>query len=649
MSIETKEISQTAMALVLGIQHQVKYYLSKVHVSDNDFERYKGKTLPELKNEKYIFKTYPFTKFTKKGGKDICGQKDNAMTTPKEVGEYVAKEYSPMAFAIVRRFFGLTPESMIESICGEGNLTPPNLGSGKSGSLFMFTKDHKFVIKVIPKREEKILCKIFPLYFSYIQENPQTLIPRFYGMFRIKPQKDEEYRYVVMNNLFPNDNFPLQYKFDLKGSMYGRKANEKERSKKSPCFKDLDFVEQKAQIHIGPKLLQPFKEQVEKDSGLMAKMHLIDYSMLVGVHNLTDEELEFACKKLGIEVNKTKKEKVIEGDKERKHKEKEDKDKIENTKDNITGEPAQKQDENKSNETEEKENGSKQEESMQNINKQEESKQTIEESKQEEPKQEEPKQEEPKQEESKQEESKQEESKQEESKQEEQKQEEQKQEEQKQEEQKQEEQKQKEQKQKEQKQKEQKQEEQKQTIEEETKDESKKSESSVALSSITSTQSMSKKDVTETSSIGSVETTKSTKEELKQVVKRPRASTVFTEQRVDKNLSKEGSTSLTKSRRKKSDKVADAQEFLKSLEIPKPADFIFTDYEGGLLARNSKGELTGELYYLGIIDILMDYTARKKLETVVKGVAAGGADQVSSVSPSHYSRRFIKFILSNTK
>ncbi|ENY64688.1 phosphatidylinositol-4-phosphate 5-kinase, putative, partial [Entamoeba histolytica HM-1:IMSS-A] len=362
MSVETKEISQTAMALVLGIQHQVKYYLSKVHVSDNDFEKYKGKTLPELKNEKYIFKTYPFTKFTKKGGKDICGQKDNEMTTPKEVGEYVAKEYSPMAFAIVRRFFGLTPESMIESICGEGNLTPPNLGSGKSGSLFMFTKDHKFVIKVIPKREEKILCKIFPLYFSYIQENPQTLIPRFYGMFRIKPQKDEEYRYVVMNNLFPNDNFPLQYKFDLKGSMYGRKANEKERNKKSPCFKDLDFVEQKAEIHIGPKLLQPFKEQVEKDSGLMAKMHLIDYSMLVGVHNLTEEELEVACKRLGIEVNKTKKEKVIENDKERKRDEKEEaKDQIINTNDNIIGEPAQKHDESGSNETEEKE--SKQEES----------------------------------------------------------------------------------------------------------------------------------------------------------------------------------------------------------------------------------------------------------------------------------------------
>ncbi|EKE38648.1 phosphatidylinositol-4-phosphate 5-kinase, putative [Entamoeba nuttalli P19] len=556
MSVETKEISQTAMALVLGIQHQVKYYLSKVHVSDNDFEKYKGKTLPELKNEKYIFKTYPFTKFTKKGGKDICGQKDNEMTTPKEVGEYVAKEYSPMAFAIVRRFFGLTPESMIESICGEGNLTPPNLGSGKSGSLFMFTKDHKFVIKVIPKREEKILCKIFPLYFSYIQENPQTLIPRFYGMFRIKPQKDEEYRYVVMNNLFPNDNFPLQYKFDLKGSMYGRKANEKERSKKSPCFKDLDFVEQKAEIHIGPKLLQPFKEQVEKDSGLMAKMHLIDYSMLVGVHNLTEEELEVACKKLGIEVNKTKKEKVIENDKERKHDEKEeDKDQIINTNDNIIGEPAQKQEESGSNETEEKE--------------------------------------------SKQEESKQEESK--------------------------------------------------QTTEMESKEESKKSESSVALSSITSTQSVSKNEATETSSTKSIETTKSTKEELKQVVKRPRASTVFTEQRVDKNLTNKDSASLTKNRKKKSDKVADAQEFLQSLEIPKPADFIFTDYEGGLLARNSKGELTGELYYLGIIDILMDYTARKKLETVVKGVAAGGADQVSSVSPSHYSRRFIKFILSNTK
>ena len=47
---------------------------------------------------------------------------------------------------------------------------------------------------------------------------------------------------------------------------------------------------------------------------------------------------------------------------------------------------------------------------------------------------------------------------------------------------------------------------------------------------------------------------------------------------------------------------------------------------------------------MGVIDILMDYTARKYAETAIKAVVAGSSDKVSSVPPPVYSRRFIKFI-----
>lgn len=45
-----------------------------------------------------------------------------------------------------------------------------------------------------------------------------------------------------MNNLLPSD-VRLHEKYDLKGSTYKRKASESERNKKSPTFKDLDFLE----------------------------------------------------------------------------------------------------------------------------------------------------------------------------------------------------------------------------------------------------------------------------------------------------------------------------------------------------------------------------------------------------------------------
>jgi hypothetical protein len=49
-------------------------------------------------------------------------------------------------------------------------------------------------------------------------------------------------RFVVMNNLLPSS-VRMHEKYDLKGSTYKRKASRKEKQKKSPTLKDLDFLE----------------------------------------------------------------------------------------------------------------------------------------------------------------------------------------------------------------------------------------------------------------------------------------------------------------------------------------------------------------------------------------------------------------------
>ena len=54
-------------------------------------------------------------------------------------------------------------------------------------------------------------------------------------------------RIVVMNNLLPSS---IRYheKYDLKGSTYKRRAGQHEMTKKSPTFKDLDFMEKHAEV-----------------------------------------------------------------------------------------------------------------------------------------------------------------------------------------------------------------------------------------------------------------------------------------------------------------------------------------------------------------------------------------------------------------
>ena len=50
-------------------------------------------------------------------------------------------------------------------------------------------------------------------------------------------------RVVIMNNILPSD-IPIHEKYDLKGSLYKRKASRQERLKAHPTFKDLDFLEE---------------------------------------------------------------------------------------------------------------------------------------------------------------------------------------------------------------------------------------------------------------------------------------------------------------------------------------------------------------------------------------------------------------------
>ena len=56
-------------------------------------------------------------------------------------------------------------------------------------------------------------------------------------------------RIVVMNNLLPSS---IRYheKYDLKGSTYKRRAGPHELTKKSPTFKDLDFMEKHVEVSI---------------------------------------------------------------------------------------------------------------------------------------------------------------------------------------------------------------------------------------------------------------------------------------------------------------------------------------------------------------------------------------------------------------
>lgn len=58
----------------------------------------------------------------------------------------------------------------------------------KSGSLFFFSNDMRFIVKTLPKREALLLREILPAYYQHVKQNPGTYLPRFYGLHRWKPE-----------------------------------------------------------------------------------------------------------------------------------------------------------------------------------------------------------------------------------------------------------------------------------------------------------------------------------------------------------------------------------------------------------------------------------------------------------------------------
>ena len=54
--------------------------------------------------------------------------------------------------------------------------------SGASGSCFWVTHDDEFIVKTVSNKEAHFLQKLLPGYYLNLDQNPRTLLPKFYGL-----------------------------------------------------------------------------------------------------------------------------------------------------------------------------------------------------------------------------------------------------------------------------------------------------------------------------------------------------------------------------------------------------------------------------------------------------------------------------------
>ncbi|XP_049954024.1 phosphatidylinositol 4-phosphate 5-kinase type-1 alpha isoform X8 [Schistocerca serialis cubense] len=269
--ITYKKIQTTQImgSIQLGIQHAVGGLASK----------------PERDLLMQDFMTVETTNFPSEGSNH---------TPAHHYSEFRFRTYAPIAFRYFRDLFGIQPDDFLISMCSAPLRELSNPGA--SGSIFYLTEDDEFIIKTVQHKEGEFLQKLLPGYYMNLNQNPRTLLPKFFGLYCYQCNS-KNVRLVVMNNLLPSS-IKLHQKYDLKGSTYKRKASKSERQKSSPTFKDLDFMEHHPEgIGLEADTYAALVKTIQRDCRVLESFKIMDYSLLVGIHNLDQAAKEKAERK----------------------------------------------------------------------------------------------------------------------------------------------------------------------------------------------------------------------------------------------------------------------------------------------------------------------------------------------------------------
>ncbi|VWU49113.1 phosphatidylinositol-4-phosphate 5-kinase, partial [Hepatocystis sp. ex Piliocolobus tephrosceles] len=210
----------------------------------------------------------------------------------------IFKVYAPTIFNNIRSFYGIKLKEFISAFGPEqvisnmvlGNLSTLSelLSEGKSGSLFYFTSNGKYIIKTICKSTHNLSKQLLFNYYQHIKKNPDSLLTRLYGLHsityesRTTRQKKKIY-FIIMNNFF-SSGVEIHRRYDIKGSLVGRTVPEAKRKDHTIALKDIDIDELGDIINIGSENKNKLLNILKEDAHFLKNNLLLDYSLLFGIH-----------------------------------------------------------------------------------------------------------------------------------------------------------------------------------------------------------------------------------------------------------------------------------------------------------------------------------------------------------------------------
>ncbi|XP_041118468.1 1-phosphatidylinositol 3-phosphate 5-kinase-like isoform X3 [Polyodon spathula] len=170
---------------------------------------------------------------------------------------------------------------------------------GKSGAVFYATEDDRFILKQMPRLEIQSFLDFAPHYFTYItgavQQKRPTALAKILGVYRIgyknsQNNTEKKLDLLVMENLFYGRK--MSQVFDLKGSL--RNRNVKTDTGKESCEvvlldENLLKLMRDSPLYIRSHCKSVLRASIHSDAYFLSSHLIIDYSLLVGRDDSTDE------------------------------------------------------------------------------------------------------------------------------------------------------------------------------------------------------------------------------------------------------------------------------------------------------------------------------------------------------------------------
>ena len=88
-----------------------------------------------------------------------------------------------------------------------------------------------------------------------------------------------------MSNILP-PNRDIHEEYDLKGSFIGREVPEEQAKSPGVTLKDLNWVKRNMRLIFGTEKAGLFLDQLRKDVALLSRLNIMDYSLLIGIHDM---------------------------------------------------------------------------------------------------------------------------------------------------------------------------------------------------------------------------------------------------------------------------------------------------------------------------------------------------------------------------